>query len=118
MEQGQQQREISIAQAQRRLHEEGRLFTELFSHGSLSVEFYRPQHTDLQQPHSRDEVYVIASGSGTFFNGTDRWSFHTGDFIFVPAGTGHRFEDFSADFATWVFFYGPEGGEAGTAGQP
>lgn len=23
----------------------------------------------------------------------------------------HRFEEFSEDFATWVFFYGPEGGE-------
>jgi hypothetical protein len=23
----------------------------------------------------------------------------------------HRFEPFSPDFAVWVFFYGPEGGE-------
>jgi len=23
----------------------------------------------------------------------------------------HRFEEFSNDFAVWVFFYGPEGGE-------
>jgi hypothetical protein len=23
----------------------------------------------------------------------------------------HRFEDFTDDFATWVIFYGPEGGE-------
>ena len=29
----------------------------------------------------------------------------------LAAGVEHRFEDFSADFATWVFFYGPEGGE-------
>jgi hypothetical protein len=25
---------------------------------------------------------------------------------------GHRFENFSDDLAVWVFFYGPEGGEA------
>jgi hypothetical protein len=25
----------------------------------------------------------------------------------------HRFEDFTEDFATWVVFYGPEGGEGG-----
>jgi uncharacterized protein YjlB len=31
--------------------------------------------------------------------------------LFVPAGTTHRFEDFSADFATWVVFWGPQGGE-------
>jgi hypothetical protein len=23
----------------------------------------------------------------------------------------HRFEEFSADFATWVMFWGPKGGE-------
>jgi len=26
----------------------------------------------------------------------------------------HRFENFSDDLAVWVFFYGPEGGEAET----
>jgi len=31
--------------------------------------------------------------------------------LFVPAGVEHRFENFSDDFATWVIFYGPEGGE-------
>ena len=29
----------------------------------------------------------------------------------AAAGEVHRFERFSDDFATWVFFYGPEGGE-------
>ena len=27
------------------------------------------------------------------------------------AGVEHRFDDFRKDFATWVLFYGPEGGE-------
>jgi hypothetical protein len=31
----------------------------------------------------------------------------------VAAGVQHRFEEFSDDFATWVIFYGPEGGEQG-----
>ena len=31
--------------------------------------------------------------------------------LFVAAGQVHRFEDFSNDFAVWVFFYGPDGGE-------
>lgn len=34
-----------------------------------------------------------------------------GDLLFVPAGVVHRFEEFTDDFATWVMFYGPEGGE-------
>jgi hypothetical protein len=31
--------------------------------------------------------------------------------LFVAADQPHRFEDFSEDFAAWVFFYGPDGGE-------
>jgi len=31
--------------------------------------------------------------------------------LFVPAGIEHRFENFTSDFATWVIFYGKEGGE-------
>jgi len=38
-------------------------------------------------------------------------TFGPGDALFVPAHTSHRFEDFSPDFATWVVFYGPDGGE-------
>jgi quercetin dioxygenase-like cupin family protein len=60
----------------------------------------------------RDEVYVVLSGTGTFFDGKERRAFAAGDFLFVAAGREHRFEDFSDDFATWVLFYGPEGGEA------
>jgi hypothetical protein len=35
--------------------------------------------------------------------------------LFVPAGVEHRFEDFSDDFAVWVVFWGPDGGEGGEA---
>ena len=86
-------------------------FNELFSHGSLSIEIYQPKGVDLQQPHTKDEVYVIASGSGHFVNGQSRDKFETGEVLFVPAGAVHRFEDFTDDFSAWVFFYGPEGGE-------
>ena len=90
------------------------LFKEVFSHGSLSVEIYRPEGVDLQEPHSRDELYVVASGSGFFVNGDSRDAFEQGEVLFVPAGVEHRFEDFTEDFSTWVFFYGPEGGEIST----
>ena len=91
---------------------EGRLpFVELFAHGSLSVEIYKPLDQDLQTPHTRDEVYVVVSGSGDFVNDGVRRPFHAGELLFVPAGIEHRFENFNDDFATWVIFYGPEGGE-------
>ena len=81
-------------------------------HGSLEVEIYAPRATDPQQPHTRDELYVVVSGHGTFVNGDVQHLFGPGDALFVPAGVLHRFEDFTDDFVTWVMFYGPEGGEA------
>jgi len=90
----------------------GERFVELFGHGTLSIELYAPRGHDPQQPHTRDEVYVVARGRGQFLNGGVRHPFGPGDVLFVPAGVVHRFEDFSDDLAVWVFFYGPEGGEA------
>lgn len=101
---------ISLADALGRVPPSPR-FVELFRHGTLSVELYAPRGTDPQQPHTRDEVYVVAQGTGTFWDGESRQAFEPGAFLFVPAGRPHRFEDFSDDLAVWVMFYGPEGGE-------
>jgi hypothetical protein len=92
----------------------GGLFAELFRHGSLSVELYRPIGADHQTPHTRDELYVIMAGTGDFVCAGERRAFVAGEVLFVAAGIEHRFERFSADFCTWVFFYGPEGGERAT----
>lgn len=87
------------------------VFKELFRHGSMSVEMYKPVGKDFQKPHRQDEIYVIASGHGQFQNGEVIHPFGPGDWLFVPAGVEHRFLEFSEDFATWVIFYGPDGGE-------
>ena len=83
----------------------------LFEHSTLTIEMYAPLGIDTQQPHTRDEIYVVARGTGTFeLNGTSE-SFAVGDVLFAPARLPHKFIDFTDDFAAWVFFYGPEGGE-------
>ncbi len=97
---------------QRVSDDEGRRFASVLTHGSLEVEIYAPKDVDLQTPHTRDELYVVMRGSGMFINGAERHPFTAGDVLFVPAGVVHRFEDFTDDFAVWVIFYGPEGGEA------
>jgi mannose-6-phosphate isomerase-like protein (cupin superfamily) len=102
---------LTPASASAALDAAGKEFVLLFQHGTLEVEFYRPRGTDKQNPHTRDEVYVVASGSGVFVNGDTRRPFGPGEVLFVPAQVVHRFEEFSDDFAAWVFFYGPEGGE-------
>jgi mannose-6-phosphate isomerase-like protein (cupin superfamily) len=90
---------------------EGQRSTEVLSHGTMQLKYYKPRGADEQTPHTRDELYVVTRGSGTFVNGEDRHPFSAGDALFVPAGVEHRFEDFTDDFGTWVIFYGPEGGE-------
>lgn len=75
------------------------------------MEIYRPVKVDLQEPHTKDELYVVATGSGYFVNGEKREKFEAGEVLFLPAGAVHRFEDFTEDFSTWVIFYGPKGGE-------
>jgi mannose-6-phosphate isomerase-like protein (cupin superfamily) len=86
-------------------------FTLVFEHGTLALELYAPRGTDLQKPHTRDELYVVVAGRGTFVCDDERKPFETGDALFAPAGAAHRFEDFSDDLAVWVMFYGAEGGE-------
>ena len=83
----------------------------IFSHGSLVVEMYTPKDHDPQTPHRRDELYFIARGTGLFFDGAERHAVEPGSFIFVPAEQEHRFEEYSGDFAVWVVYYGPYGGE-------
>ena len=103
---------ITLAEALNRLPgPQGERSVALFEHGSLVVKLYAPRGSDPQTPHSRDETYVVAQGSGEFVCDGVRQTFGLNDVLFVAAGVEHRFENFSDDFAAWVFFYGPEGGE-------
>lgn len=104
--------QIGINEALQKLKQSGdQSFIKLLEHGTMFAEFYKPEKVDLQTPHRRDELYIVANGHGIFFNNGERRKFVTGDVLFVPAGVEHRFEDFSDDFSTWVIFYGPDGGE-------
>jgi len=103
---------VTVGEAEDALTGSSLPFAEMLKHGSLVVEAYTPKGADLQEPHTRDEIYVVVRGEGWFVNGDDRHRFGPGDVLFVPAGVVHRFEQFDEDFFTWVMFYGPEGGEA------
>lgn len=80
----------------------------VIDYGTLTVEIYAPRGADPQTPHTRDEVYVVMSGSGWFINGPDRHRFGPGDVLFVPANVPHRFEEFTDDFALWAIFCSPQ----------
>ena len=92
---------------------EGKRFHYPIRHGSMRVGVYAPK-----APHDPQ----IAARPGRALH-RDRGPGHVregrraarrsapGDVIFVEAGATHRFEEFGDDFATWVVFWGPKGGE-------
>jgi mannose-6-phosphate isomerase-like protein (cupin superfamily) len=109
---------VSINQALARLpadptdtYPDGVPFVRMMSGGTMSVEVFAPKGEDLQQPHTQDELYFIHSGTGRIVINGQRFEAAAGDAFFVAAGVAHKFENFSDDFATWVVFYGPQGGE-------
>jgi len=84
-----------------------------FSDAQVELRLFQPDGPDRQQPHDRDELYVIVEGQGEVVidhpapRGSERTAFGPGDVLFVAAHVPHRFERFGAEFKTWVVFYGP-----------
>ena len=62
---------------------------------------------------SPDAVLVLHDGVVALANpqAEKMFRFGPGDALYVDAGVEHRFVEFSDDFAVWVVFYGPAGGE-------
>jgi uncharacterized RmlC-like cupin family protein len=82
------------------------VYATLLGHGRLEIGFYAPVGSDAQEPHARDEIYVVISGNSQFACQGESSVCGRGDALFVPAGEPHRFHDFSEDFAAWVIFSG------------
>jgi mannose-6-phosphate isomerase-like protein (cupin superfamily) len=101
---------VTVSQALLTLAASGETYGDVLAASDFDVGLYRPEGRDPQGPHKRDEIYVVATGTGTFVRGEERTDFKPGDLLFVPAGVEHRFEAFSADFSTWVVFFGAKPG--------
>ncbi len=105
--------ETALAQLK---NEKAAVIAELMRRGTMSTEIYAPKKTDQQKPHTKDEIYVIASGYSTLYREGHRIMCFKGDILFVAAEMNHRFEDYSEDFSTWVISYGAGNNEK-TSGQ-
>jgi mannose-6-phosphate isomerase-like protein (cupin superfamily) len=97
---------LSVGEALARLGGEDPTYAVLRDDGVSEIGLYRPGRADGQSPHSRDEVYVVAAGSGSFEEEGEMRPLAIGDLLHVKAGKRHRFVDFTEDFAVWVIFYG------------
>lgn len=97
---------IALTESRQALLEAKVDFLRLLERSDFDVGLYRPDGTDSQTPHRRDELYVVASGSGEFACDGETSSFVAGDAFFVAAGKSHRFAAFTPDFSVWVVFFG------------
>ena len=79
--------------------------------GTMSLLLFAPKHQDYQTPHSRDELYIVMRGSGTFLLEEQPIEIEAGDVLFVPARQAHHFARFTDDLLLWVVFWGPRHAE-------
>ena len=84
---------------------------EALKSGSMSLIVFAPKDTDYQTPHAQDELYFVIKGSGVFELAGEPLEFVSGDVLFVPAGTRHKFVQFAPDLVLWAVFYGEQGGQ-------
>lgn len=97
---------VSLAAARGLDWEPGRS-AEVFVDGALEVRFTGRPTNGPQTPHARDELYIVASGSGLYRVEDKVTKVGPGDLCFAAAHAVHGFEDFSDDFCLWILFYGP-----------
>ena len=88
-----------------RAYELSRLLEQRRGSGETWLEF-------LRVPHTEDEVYYIASGSGRLKVGDRDMEFGPGSLLFVPASAVHRFHDLREELTALVFFAPAEGTQA------
>lgn len=86
----------------------GRLSALMPRHGTLELRWYAPKGTDPRTPRDRDEVSRYCLRLRHFCPRGGEGGVRFGRRV---AHEAHRFESFTPDFATWVIFYGPVGGE-------
>jgi mannose-6-phosphate isomerase-like protein (cupin superfamily) len=60
--------------------------------------------TDLQQPHTEDEVYIVLKGLAKIQIGDQDYPVKIGDTIFVPALKQHRFHSILEELHVIVVF--------------
>ena len=81
---------------------------EIFIDGDLEVRFAARPTNGPQVPHPRDELYVVAAGTGRYRVEDKVTAVGPGDLLFCAARVAHGFEDISEDFAVRVVFCGPQ----------
>lgn len=101
---------IRVRDVQRRLEQDNGGYEIVHESPGLELGVYvlvAPE-PDRQQPHDRDEVYVVLSGRGTLEIDRDSVELHEGDAAFVAAGVDHRFTGYEGLSVLVIFAGAPQ----------
>jgi mannose-6-phosphate isomerase-like protein (cupin superfamily) len=71
---------------------------------SSGVYVLKAGETDLQRPHSEDELYYVVEGRAMIRVADEERKVGPGTLVFVPSRVSHRFHDIEADLVVLVFF--------------
>ncbi|MBE7528035.1 cupin domain-containing protein [Betaproteobacteria bacterium PRO4] len=84
----------------------GEEYLEFLRVPSLSMGMYTlpAGSSDLQVPHTEDEVYYVARGKASMRVGNEHQQIAAGSIIFVAASVDHCFYDITEELTVLVFF--------------
>jgi mannose-6-phosphate isomerase-like protein (cupin superfamily) len=97
----------------------GKPYLEFLREPAISAGLYTlpVSSTDLQQPHTEDEVYIVLEGLAQIQIDDQDYPVKTGDTIFVPALKEHRFHSILAQLRMIVVFAPAEYSRAVSTGK-
>src|SRR5260370_6088502 len=79
---------------------------EAFIDGDLEVRFTPRPTNGPQVPHQRDELYIVAAGTGHYRVEDRLTAVRPRALLFAAAPVAHGFGNFPADFAIWIVVHG------------
>ena len=86
--------------------ESNKLYLEFLKVPDLSMGLYvlLAGGTDIQSPHTEDEVYYIVSGRAKILVASENRDVQAGSIIYVAKNVAHRFHSIEEDLTVLVFF--------------
>jgi mannose-6-phosphate isomerase-like protein (cupin superfamily) len=99
---------VTLAAARALKPPKGSRAAEVFRDDTVWIRFAAHPTSGPQEPHTRDEFYIVASGTARYRWDGEETMIGPGDMMFAAAQTAHGYDQFSEDFSVWVIFYGPE----------
>jgi len=97
---------FELPQIIRQQSRSGKPYFEFLHVSDLSIGVYQllVGDTDIQSPHTEDEVYYVVEGKAKIKVADEERDVQIGSVIYVPKNVAHRFHSIEEDLIVLVFF--------------